>query len=41
MFDDYANFRGETRAEDEFFANKSLAVQKIPVPLTPSFVAKE
>jgi len=39
--DDYGVFPGETKAVDEFFANKGLVVQKLPISHTPSFIVKK
>jgi hypothetical protein len=41
MFDDYGTFPGETKAVDEFFANKGLSVQKLSISHTPSFIIKK
>lgn len=40
MFDDYGTFPGETKAVDEFFAEKNLIVQKLTISHIPSFVIK-
>jgi hypothetical protein len=41
MFDDYGTFPGETKAVDEFFKNKGVIVQKLPMSHIPSFVIKD
>ena len=41
MFDDYGTFPGETKAVDEFFADKSEKVQKLSISHIPSFVIKK
>jgi hypothetical protein len=40
MFGDYGTFPGETKAVDEFFADKGLIIQKLPMSHIPSFVIK-
>lgn len=40
MFDDYGIFPGETKAVDEFLADKDLIIQKLPISHAPSFVVK-
>ncbi|MDD2651832.1 MAG: macrocin O-methyltransferase [Sulfurimonas sp.] len=40
MFDDYGTFPGETKAADEFFKDKNLILQKLPMSHIPSFVIK-
>lgn len=41
MFDDYGTFPGETKAVDEFFSDKGLVVEKLPISHIPSFVIKK
>lgn len=41
MFDDYGTFPGETKAVDEFFLDKGLMVEKLPISHVPSFVIKK
>ena len=39
-FDDYGTFPGETKAVDDFFGDKGIKIQKLPLSLTPSFIIK-
>ena len=41
MFDDYGTFPGETKAVDEFFADKGLIIEKLPMSHIPSFIIKK
>ena len=41
MFDDYSTFPGETKAVDEFFADKDLEVKKLSMSHIPSFIVKK
>jgi hypothetical protein len=40
VFDDYATVAGETRAVDEFFLEKDVTIEKLPISHVPSFVRK-
>ncbi|AEE22234.1 dTDP-6-deoxy-L-hexose 3-O-methyltransferase [Glaciecola sp. 4H-3-7+YE-5] len=40
MLDDYATVAGETKAVDEFLANSSLKIEKLPISHIPCFVRK-
>lgn len=40
MFDDYNSVEGETRAVDEFFADKPEKIQKLSLNYIPSFIQK-
>lgn len=41
VFDDYSHIAGETRAVDEFLANKKLSIKKFPFAHSPSYIVKE
>ena len=41
MLDDYGIIPGETRAVDEYFSDKSIKIQKLPLSMTPFFIVKE
>lgn len=41
MMDDYATVEGETRAVDEFFADKNVIIQKPPFNYIPSYIVKQ
>lgn len=40
MLDDYPTVAGATRAVDEFFAARNVAIQKLPLAHIPAFVVK-
>lgn len=40
VFDDYGTVAGETQAADEFFANKAVKIEKLPISHVPCFVRK-
>lgn len=40
ILDDYGVFPGETRAVDEYFAQKKIKIQKFPFSKTPSYIIK-
>lgn len=40
VFDDYATVAGETRAVDEFLANRTLKIEKLPISHIPCFIRK-
>lgn len=40
VFDDYGTVAGETRAVDEFIANRALTVEKLPLSHIPAFLRK-
>jgi len=40
-FDDYGVFPGETKAVDEFFADKDVQFEKLPLAHIPTFVVKK
>ncbi|BAM32972.1 dTDP-6-deoxy-L-hexose 3-O-methyltransferase [Helicobacter cinaedi CCUG 18818 = ATCC BAA-847] len=39
-FDDYGTFPGETKAADDFLADKAESLQKLPISHIPSFLIK-
>jgi hypothetical protein len=41
MLDDYGIVPGETRAVDEYFLDKNIKIQKIPLSMTPFFIVKD
>ncbi|MFT5126017.1 MAG: hypothetical protein ACI9TH_004219 [Kiritimatiellia bacterium] len=41
VFDDYATVPGETQAVDEFFADKDVVIEKLPISHIPTFIRKE
>lgn len=41
VFDDYSIVAGETDAVDEFFANKGLSIQKLPISHRPAYIQKK
>jgi hypothetical protein len=41
VFDDYGTVAGETKAVDEFFAEKGLTVEKLGISHIPAFVVKK
>jgi len=41
LFDDYGKFPGETKAVDEFFAEKDVAIQKLPYASEPPYLIKK
>jgi len=41
VFDDYATVAGETRAVDEFFSDKNIIIEKLPISHIPSFIRKK
>jgi hypothetical protein len=40
VFDDYGTVAGETRAVDEFLADRSLTIEKLPVSHIPCYIRK-
>ena len=40
VFDDYGTFPGETKAVDEFFADKHVIIKKLPISYIPAYVVK-
>jgi hypothetical protein len=40
LFDDFGTVAGETRAIDEFFYDKDVSIQKLPISHIPSFIRK-
>ncbi len=40
VFDDYGTVAGETKAVDEFFADKDVVLEKLPISHIPSFIRK-
>lgn len=40
VLDDYATFPGETKAVDEFFADKNITIQKFPFSHIPAYIIK-
>ena len=40
MLDDYGLVQGETQAVDEYFADKDVKIEKLPLSLTPFFIVK-
>ena len=41
MLDDYGIVPGETKAVDEYFTDKDVKIQKMPLSMTPFFIVKE
>jgi hypothetical protein len=41
VFDDYATVAGETRAIDEFFAERKVRIEKLPISHIPAFIRKQ
>ena len=41
MFDDYGAVAGETRAVDEFFSQRRVTIEKLPISHIPSFIRKQ
>ena len=41
MLDDYGIVPGETQAVDEYFKDKDIKIQKLPLSMTPFFIIKE
>lgn len=41
ILDDYGVFPGETRAVDDYFADKDVKIQKFPFCMTPCYVVKK
>ncbi len=41
LLDDYAVHDGETRAVDEFFADKKVIIRKLPYAATPCYIIKD
>ena len=41
VFDDFGTVAGETKAIDEFFADKSVVIEKLPISHIPSFIRKQ
>lgn len=41
IFDDYGTVAGETRAIEEFFADKNVIIEKLPISHIPSFIRKK
>lgn len=40
VFDDFATVPGETRAVDEFFADKDILIEKLPISHIPTYIRK-
>lgn len=40
LFDDYGTFPGETKAVDEFFADRNILINKLPFAHIPSYIVK-
>jgi len=40
MLDDYGIVPGETKAVDEYFIDKDVRIQKLPLSMTPFFIVK-
>jgi hypothetical protein len=40
LLDDYGEFPGETKAVDDYFANKNVVIKKSPFAETPCFIIK-
>ncbi|WP_237416403.1 TylF/MycF family methyltransferase [Helicobacter saguini] len=40
VFDDYGTFPGETKAVDDFFKDKNVVIQKLPLAHIPAFIIK-
>jgi len=41
ILDDYTIWEGETKAVDEYFANKKVAIRRFPFSEAPSYIIKE
>ncbi len=41
LLDDYGKFPGETKAADDFFADKGVAIRKLKYAASPSYIIKE
>lgn len=41
IFDDYGTVAGETKAIDEFFCNKDVEVEKLPISHIPAYIRKK
>lgn len=41
IFDDYGTVAGETDAIDEFFSDKNLPIEKLPISHIPAFIIKK
>ncbi|HEQ78466.1 MAG TPA: dTDP-6-deoxy-L-hexose 3-O-methyltransferase, partial [Euryarchaeota archaeon] len=41
LLDDYGTFPGETKAVDEYFADKNEKIQKLPFCMSPCYLIKE
>lgn len=41
VFDDFGAVPGETKAVDEFFADKNILIEKLPISHIPAFVRKK
>lgn len=41
MLDDYGNWAGETKAIDDYFADKDVEIKKFQFSMTPSYVIKK
>lgn len=41
IFDDYGVFPGETKAADDFFSDKNIQFEKLPLAHIPAFVVKK
>ena len=41
VFDDYAAVGGETKAVDEFFSDKDILLEKLPISHGPTFIKKK
>jgi hypothetical protein len=40
LFDDYGTFPGETRAVDDFFAQRDVVIRKLPISHIPAYLVK-
>jgi hypothetical protein len=41
IFDDYGTVAGETKAVDEYFGEKEMVIEKLPISHLPAFVRKK
>lgn len=41
VFDDFGTVAGETRAVDEFFAEKNVVIEKLPISHIPAYIRKK
>ena len=41
LFDDFGTIAGETKAIDEFFENKDVVIEKLPISNTPAYIRKK